>query len=273
MKKFILLFLLIGTVGVYLYMKESANGNNSNYLTSTKETTISPIKKEKKEVEEITKDYYDALIAERYNDAASFISSHKTKETLSRRIQTEMSKANSKIKSYKVNGITPLKNNLYKASVTLTYLRENQHVKSEEILLVEEKNEKNWEIKEDNILENTKLDYKITTDDSSIHIGTIEKQEDTTGHYLAITLLNKNNTQYIKVGDKKAPYAVIRSKPIPVQRLMIPPNQSALILIPLKEKVTPDDLELMEFYRSKAEGVPINKINISISLIGVPPTF
>ncbi|AYB38190.1 hypothetical protein [Brevibacillus laterosporus] len=178
-----------------------------------------------------------------------------------------MSKANSRIISYKVSGITPLKNNQYKVSVTLTYLRESQHVKSEEILLVEKKNEKNWEIKEDNILENTKLDYKITSDDSSIHIGAIEKQEDTSGHYLAITLLNKSNTQYIKGGDKEAPYAIIRSIPIPVQRLMIPPNQSAQILIPLKEKVTPDDLELMELYRSKAEGVPTNKINISLSLI------
>ncbi|CCF16871.1 hypothetical protein BLGI_4840 [Brevibacillus laterosporus GI-9] len=54
--------------------------------------------------------------------------------------------------SYKVSNITPLKNNLYKASVTLTYLRDNQHLKSEEILLVEKKNKKHWVIKEDNIL-------------------------------------------------------------------------------------------------------------------------
>ncbi|AYB38751.1 hypothetical protein D5F52_10985 [Brevibacillus laterosporus] len=65
-----------------------------------------------------------------------------------------------------------------------------------------------------------------------------------------------------KVGDKEAPYVIIRSKYIPVQRLMIPPNQSAQILIPFNEKVTPDHLELMEFYRIKAEGVPINKISI-----------
>ncbi|PPA80768.1 hypothetical protein C4A76_25485 [Brevibacillus laterosporus] len=66
--------------------------------------------------------------------------------------------------------------------------------------------------------------------------------------------MNKSNTQYIKVGDKEAPYAVIGSQHIPVQRLMIPSNQSAQILIPFNEKVTPDDLDLMEFYRSKAEG-------------------
>ncbi|MCR8981829.1 hypothetical protein [Brevibacillus laterosporus] len=143
MKKFLLLFLLVGTVGVYLYTKESANGNNTNYLSNTKEVDISPIEKEKKEVEEITKSYYDSLIAERYNEVASFISSHKPKEILSRRIQTEMSKANSRIISYKVSGITPLKNNQYKVSVNLTYLRESQHLKSEEILLVEKKTKKN----------------------------------------------------------------------------------------------------------------------------------
>ncbi|WP_035319286.1 hypothetical protein [Brevibacillus laterosporus] len=98
------------------------------------------------------KSYYDSLIAERYNEAASFIGSNKPKEILSRQIQTQMSKANSRIMSYKVSNITPLKNNLYKASVTLTYLRDNQHLKSEEILLVEKKNKKHWVIKEDNIL-------------------------------------------------------------------------------------------------------------------------
>ncbi|MDF9413888.1 hypothetical protein E1B06_19740 [Brevibacillus laterosporus] len=69
-----------------------------------------------------------------------------------------------------------------------------------------------------------------------------------------------------KIGDKEALYAIIRSKHIPVQRLMIPPNQSAQILISFNEKVTPDHLELMEFYRSQAEGVPINKISLYLSL-------
>ncbi|MCR8964128.1 hypothetical protein O0550_13080 [Brevibacillus halotolerans] len=270
MKKFLLLFLLVGTIGVYLYTKESANRNNTYHLSNTKEVKNSPIKNE---VEEIMKSYYDSLIAERYNEAASFIGSNKPKEILSRQIQTQMSKANSRIMSYKVSNITPLKNNLYKASVTLTYLRDNQHLKSEEILLVEKKNKKHWVIKEDNILEITKLDYKITKDDSSIHIGAIKKQEDTTGQYLAISLVNKSNTQYIKVGDKEVPYAIIRSKHIPVQRLMIPPNQGAQILIPFNEKVTPDHLELMEFYRSKAEGVPIYKISIYLSLVEHDITF
>ncbi len=54
---------------------------------------------------------------------------------------------------------------------------------------------------------------------------------------------------------------------------MIPPNQSAQILIPFNEKVTPDHLELMEFYRIKAEGVAINKISIYLSLVEHDITF
>ncbi|AIG26100.1 hypothetical protein BRLA_c017770 [Brevibacillus laterosporus LMG 15441] len=69
------------------------------------------------------KSYYDSLIAERYNEAASFIGSDKPKEILSRQLQTQMSKANSRIMSYKVRNITPLKNNLYKAYIPLLSLQ------------------------------------------------------------------------------------------------------------------------------------------------------